>query len=94
MLMSMLIFFVRHHVGNLVGHLVYLHVAHHVSYHVGHRNVVSALFEGSETLTELKSESVIDLRTCASKKHFLHLFFPLDCLTSTPCENTLNVLEI
>ena len=29
-----------------------------VSHHVGHHNVISTLFEGSETLTEWKSESI------------------------------------
>ena len=45
-----------------------------VHLHVGHHNVVSTLFEGSETLTEWKSESVKDGLTgvsvrdaCASK---------------------------
>ena len=42
----------------LVGHHVRLHVGHHVHIHVGHHNVVSTLCEGSETLTEWKSESV------------------------------------
>ena len=55
-------FFVCHNVCHLVGHLVHLHVGHHVHRHVGHhgghRNVVSTLYEVSETLTEWKSESV------------------------------------
>ena len=42
-----------------VGHLLHLHVSHHVS----HRNIVSTLLEVSETLTEPKSESVMDRRT-------------------------------
>ena len=54
---------VGNHVGHLVGHLVYLHVGHHFSHHVGHHNVVSTLCEVSETLTEWKSESVMDGRT-------------------------------
>ena len=41
-----------------VNHLVHLHVGHYVSHHVGHHNVVSTLCEGSETLTEWKSEKV------------------------------------
>ena len=40
--------------GHDVGHLVYLHVGHH--------NVTSTLCEGSETLTEWKSKSVLYLR--------------------------------
>ena len=75
-----LFFFVGHHGGHLVRHLVHLHVGHQVHLHVGHRNVVSTLCEVSETLTEWKSESVMDsLRalamigvgaryTCVSKK--------------------------
>ena len=63
MLMLMSIFF--------VGHLVNLHVSHHVGHlvsdlvhlHVGHHNVVSRLCEVLETLTECKSESVMDLLT-------------------------------
>ena len=51
---------VGRHVGHLVhlhvGHLVHLHVGHHVSHHIGHRNIVSTLCEGSEMLTEWKSE--------------------------------------
>ena len=50
-----------------VGHLVHLHVSHHVHlhvrHHVSHRNIVSTLLEVSETLTEPKSESVMDRRT-------------------------------
>ena len=50
-------FFVGHHVGQLVDHLVHLRVGHHV-YHlvfldVGHRNFVLTLCEVSETLTEI-----------------------------------------
>ena len=50
-----------------VSHLVHLHVSHHVHlhvcHHVSHRNIVSTLLEVSETLTEPKSESVMDRRT-------------------------------
>ena len=53
------------YVYHLVGHRVHLHSAHHVhlhvSHHVGHHNVVLTLCEGSETLTEWKSESITDL---------------------------------
>ena len=45
-----------------VGHDVRLHVGYHVHLHIGHHfdhyNVVSTLCEGSETLTEWKSESM------------------------------------
>ena len=41
---------VSHHVHLHVGHHVHLHFGNHVSHHVGHRNVVSTLREGSETL--------------------------------------------
>ena len=47
------------HVGHHLGNLVHLHVGHHV----GHRNVVSTLCEGSEALSEWKSESVTNLPT-------------------------------
>ena len=40
---------------------MHLHVGRHVSHHGGHRNVVSTLCEVS--LTERKSESVMDGRT-------------------------------
>ena len=52
------IFFVGHLVNLLIGYHVHLHVGRHVS----HRNVVSMFCEGSETLTEWKSESVMDRR--------------------------------
>ena len=60
-----------HHVHLNVGHLVYLHFGHHDHLHVDHhihlsvgpRNVILKLCEVSETLTEWKSESVMDLRT-------------------------------
>ena len=62
---------VGHHVGHLVGHLVHLHVGHHVhllvghhvSHHFGHHNVDLTLCEGSEILTEWKSETIMDLPT-------------------------------
>ena len=47
------------HVDRHVGHLVHLHVGHHI----GHQNVVSTLCEGSETLIEWKSETLMDGRT-------------------------------
>ena len=52
------IFFVGRPVVHHVGYLVHLHVGHHVHLHVGHHNVVSTLCEGSETLTEWKSEII------------------------------------
>ena len=51
-------FFVGHHVGHHVGHLV----GHLVHLHVGYHDVVSTLCEISGTLTEWKSESVMDDR--------------------------------
>ena len=48
-----------HHVHLHLGHHVHSHVGHHVS----HQNVISTLCEGSETLTEWKSESITYLRT-------------------------------
>ena len=45
------------------GDYVGKHVGHLVGCHVGHRNVVLTLCEGSETLTEWKSKSVMDERT-------------------------------
>ena len=50
------LFFVCRHVSHHVGHLVHLHVGHHI----GHQNVVSTLCEGSETLIEWKSETLMD----------------------------------
>ena len=49
-----------------VGHHVHLHFGHDVQLHVGHHNVVSMLCEGSETLTEWKSENYY-IVNCASK---------------------------
>ena len=43
-----------------VGHHVHLHVGHRVGYCIGHHNVVSTICEGSEMLTEWKSESITD----------------------------------
>ena len=37
-------------------------VGYHVSHQVGHHNVICALCEDSETLTEWKSKSITDLR--------------------------------
>ena len=45
-------------VGHHFGHHVHLNVGHLVHLHVGHHNVVSTLSEGSETLTEWKSEII------------------------------------
>ena len=70
-------FFVGRHFGHYVGHLVHLHVGRRVSHHVGHHNVVSMLCEGSEMLTEWKSE-LTDGQTgvgasdvCTSKNYIL-----------------------
>ena len=49
---------VSHYVHHHVGHDVHLHVDNDVHPHVGHHNVISTLFEGSETLTEWKSKKV------------------------------------
>ena len=52
---------VSHHLHLHVNH-VQLHVGRHVhlhfSLHVGHRNIISTLCEGSETLTIWKSEII------------------------------------
>ena len=64
----------KKHVGNhadrYVGHHVHLHIHDHVS-HLhgqlvdprGHHNVILTLCEGSETLTEWKSEGITDRLT-------------------------------
>ena len=48
---------VGHHVHFYVGHHADHYVAHHVSHHVGHHNVISMVCEGSEALTEWKSQT-------------------------------------
>ena len=54
------------HVHLHVGHHVHLHVGHHV----GHHNVISTLCEGSETLTEWKSERMTDVDGVGVKEAF------------------------
>ena len=49
--------------GHLIGHHVQLHVGHQFQLHVSNHNVVLALCEVSETLTEWKSEIVSYGRT-------------------------------
>ena len=105
---------VGHHVCLLVGHLVHLHVGHHVHLHVGrhvnhrvgHHNVISRLCEVSGTLTEWKSESVMDLRTdrltevglgardtCMSKNHLLWIWSSPEGLPETRnCVKKMNKL--
>ena len=51
-------YLVGHIVRLYVGHHVHPHAGHHVSHHVGHHNIMSTLCEGSETLSEWKSEKV------------------------------------
>ena len=46
-----------------VSHLVHLHVGHHVSCHFGHHNIVSTIYDVSETQTEWKSESITNIWT-------------------------------
>ena len=56
------IFFIGHHVGYLVhldvSHNIHLLIGHEVHPHVCQHNVVPMLCEGSDILTEWKSESV------------------------------------
>ena len=63
----LLLIFVSRPVGLLVhfhvSQHVHLHVDHHVSHNVGHHDVILTLCEGSEMLTEWKSESVTYGRT-------------------------------